>query len=172
MLSQFQKEFWTRFTIPLVRLDSVGIARVRNRIPANYNPFNYYERSIISMDTLKDNLEYRNYLEKTWWDIIIIIDECHNVALRGSEQTMSSRARLARRLANCSDTLILLSATPHDGSAKSFASLMNLLDPTAIGDPEHFTPDDYRDKGLVIRRFRADIQQEAGQIFRQESSKK
>ena len=164
MLSQFQKEFWTRFTIPLVRLDSVGIARVRNRIPANYNPFNYYERSIISMDTLKDNLEYRNYLEKTWWDIIII-DECHNVALRGSEQTMSSRARLARRLANCSDTLILLSATPHDGSAKSFASLMNLLDPTAIGDPEHFTPDDYRDKGLVIRRFRSDIQQEAGQDF-------
>ena len=144
MLTQFQKEFWTRFTIPLVRLDSVGLARVRNRIPANHNPFNYYERSIISMDTLKDNLEYRNYLEKTWWDIIII-DECQNVALRGSVQTMSGRARLARRLANCSDTLILLSATPHDGSARSFASLMNLLDPTAIGDPDHFTPEDYRD---------------------------
>ena len=77
MLSQFQKEFWTRFTIPLVRLDSVGIARVRNRIPANYNPFNYYGALHHFYGYLKDNLEYRNYPEKTWWDIIII-DECHN----------------------------------------------------------------------------------------------
>ena len=164
MLTQFQKEFWSRFTIPLVRLDSVGLARVRNRIPANHNPFNYYERSIISMDTLKQNLEYRNYLEKAWWDIIII-DECQNVALRSSEQNMSSRARLAKRLATRSDTLILLSATPHDGSARSFASLMNLLDPTAIGDPDNFTQEDYRDKGLVVRRFRTDIRHEAGEDF-------
>ena len=93
------------------------------------------------MDTLKQNQEYRNYLEKAWWDIIII-DECQNVALRSSEQNMSSRARLAKRLATRSDTLILLSATPHDGSARSFASLMNLLDPTAIGDPDNFTQED------------------------------
>jgi superfamily II DNA or RNA helicase len=164
MLTQFQKEFWTRFTIPLVRLDSVGLARVRNRIPANHNPFNFYDRTIISMDTLKSNLEYRNYLSNAWWDIIII-DECHNVALRAADETMSRRARLARLLATRSDTLIMLSATPHDGSARSFASLMNLLDPTAIGDPDNFDQDDYRDKGLVVRRFRKDIQQEAGADF-------
>jgi hypothetical protein len=119
--------------------------RVRNRIPANHNPFNYFDRSIISIDTLKSNLEYRNYLENAWWDIIVI-DECHNVAARAGESGLSRRAGWPL-LATRSDTLILLSATPHDGSARSFASLMSLLDPTAISDPDDYTPDDFRKQG-------------------------
>jgi superfamily II DNA or RNA helicase len=166
MLTQFQKEWWSRFSIPLVRLDSVGLARVRNRIPANHNPFNYFDRSIISIDTLKSNLEYRNYLENAWWDIIAI-DECHNVAARAGENGLSRRARLARLLATRSDTLMLLSATPHDGSARSFASLMSLLDPTAIADPDDYTPDDFRSKGLVIRRFKKDIRDQVSADFQE-----
>lgn len=165
MLTQFQKEFWSRFSIPLVRLDSLGLQRVRNQIPSNHNPFNYYDRSIISIDTLKNNLEYRNYLENAWWDIIII-DECHNVAARAGESGLSRRARLARMLSSRSDTLILLSATPHDGSARSFASLMTLLDPTAISDPDDYTPDDYQGKGLVIRRFKKDIRDQVAEDFK------
>lgn len=166
MLTQFQKEWWSRFSIPLVRMDSVGLARVRNRIPANHNPFNYFDRSIISIDTLKSNLEYRNYLENAWWDIIVI-DECHNVAARASESGLSRRARLAKQLATRSDTLMLLSATPHDGSARSFASLMSLLDPTAISDPDDYTPDDFRSKGLVIRRFKKDIRDQVSADFQE-----
>lgn len=166
MLTQFQKEWWSRFTIPLVRLDSVGLARVRNRIPANHNPFNYFDRSIISMDTLKNNLEYRNYLGNAWWDIIVI-DECHNVAARASETGLSRRARLARLLSGRSDTMILLSATPHDGSARSFASLMSLLDPTAISDPDDYTPDDFKNKGLVVRRFKKDIKDQVSADFQE-----
>ena len=166
MLTQFQKEWWSRFSIPLTRLDSVGLGRVRNRIPANHNPFNYFDRSIISMDTLKNNLEYRNYLGNAWWDIIVI-DECHNVAARASEQAMSRRARLARLLATRSDTMILLSATPHDGSARSFASLINLLDPTAISDPDEYTADDFKHKGLVVRRFKKDIKDQVSADFQE-----
>ncbi|MFM0273525.1 DEAD/DEAH box helicase [Paraburkholderia aspalathi] len=166
MLTQFQKEWWSRFTIPLVRLDSVGLARVRNRIPTNHNPFNYFDRSIISIDTLKSNLEYRNYLENAWWDIVVI-DECHNVAARAGEGGLSRRARLARLLSSRSDTLILLSATPHDGSARSFASLMSLLDPTAIPDPDNYTPEDFRSKGLVIRRFKKDIKDQVQSDFQE-----
>jgi superfamily II DNA or RNA helicase len=160
MLTQFQKEWWSRFTIPLVRLDSAGIQRIRNKIPSGHNPFNYFDKTIISMDTLKGNNEYRNYLEKSRWDIIVI-DECHNVAVRKGDAGSSQRARLAKNLATKSDTLILLSATPHDGSANSFASLIWLLDPTAISDPDDYTRADLDRKDLFVRRFKKDIKAQA-----------
>ena len=106
MLTQFQKEFWNRFTIPLTRLDSVGIRRVRARIPTNHNPFYYYDKAIISIDTLKQDREYRTYLESAYWDIIVI-DEAHNVAVRGGSGSL--RSRLAKLLSTRSDTLIMLS---------------------------------------------------------------
>ena len=160
MLTQFQKEFWNRFTIPLTRLDSIGIQRVRSRIPTNHNPFYYYDKAIISIDTLKQDAEYRTYLEQAQWDIIVI-DEAHNVADRG---TGSLRNRLAKLLARQSDTLIMLSATPHDGKARSFASLVNMLDATAIADPDHYTAKDFR-PGLVIRRFKKDVQDDVREAF-------
>lgn len=163
MMTQFQKEMWNRFTIPLTRLDSAGLQRVRNNIPGNHNPFYYYDKSIISIDTLKQDNEYRRHLEQTYWDIIVI-DEAHNVAERGSS---SQRARLAQLLAGRSDTLIMLSATPHDGKARSFASLMNMLDPTAISDPDDYAKEDFRDKGLVIRRFKKDIRDQVQQEFKE-----
>ena len=162
MLTQFQKEMWSRFTIPLVRLDSVGINRVRSRIPTNHNPFYYYDRAIISIDTLKQDTEYRTHLENAYWDIIVI-DEAHNVAERGKGS--SQRAKLAKLLSDRSDTLIMLSATPHDGRAQSFASLMNMLDPTAIADPDNYGPEDI--KGLFIRRFKKDIQDQVQTAFKQ-----
>ena len=161
MLTQFQKEFWNRFTIPLTRLDSIGIQRVRSRIPTNHNPFYYYDKAIISIDTLKQDAEYRTYLEQASWDIIVI-DEAHNVADRG---TASQRNRLAKLLARRSDTLIMLSATPHDGKARSFASLVNMLDATAITNPDNYTKEDFR-PGLVIRRFKKDVQEQVRDAFR------
>ncbi len=151
MLTQFQQEFWTRFSIPLVKLDSGKIKQIRAHIPLNQNPFDQFDKAIVSIDTLKDDEQYRVALEKSWWDLIII-DEAHNVAERGGPRTGSLRNALAERLTSRSDALVLLSATPHDGSRRSFASLMRMLDPTSIADPDHYGPEDI--KGLFLRRFR------------------
>ncbi|MEF8753219.1 MAG: DEAD/DEAH box helicase [Accumulibacter sp.] len=154
MMRQFQQELWNRFTISLTRLDSAGIQRIRREIPANHNPFNYYDRTIISVDTLKRDSEYRHYLESAWWDLIII-DEAHNVSYKGN-RTQSNR--LASLLAKRSDALILLTATPHNGRKDSFASLMRMLDPTVLPEGADYTRDDVAH--LFVRRFKKDVREQ------------
>jgi len=44
---------------------------------------------------------------------------------------------------------------------------MSLLDPTAISDPDDYTPDDFRSKGLVIRRFKKDIKDQVSADFQE-----
>lgn len=146
ILDQIQHELWCRFAFPLVRLDSEGIQRVRQRIPAGRNPFTYFNRVIISIDTLKSPGRYRSHLERVRWDAVWI-DESHKLVNKG---TLNNE--LAKRLAPNTDALILTSATPHNGKPESFAELVSLLDPTAVPDPEAVTAEDIAH--LVVRRHR------------------
>lgn len=146
VLEQFQHETWTRFAIPLVRLDSDGIQRIRQRLPATRNPFTYYKRVIISIDTLKKPEKYGHHLRQHRWDVVVI-DECHNIVNPGTQNF-----RLAELLARQTEALILASATPHNGDPRSFARLINLLDPTAIADPASYDADDIAH--LYVRRHR------------------
>ena len=145
VLEQMQHEMWSRFALPFVRLDSVGIQRVRRSVPASRNPFSVFHRAIISIDTLKSD-RYLNHLRKQRWDAVVI-DESHNVTNKG---TLNNR--LADILARQTDALILASATPHNGNPKSFAELIRLLEPTAVR--ANGEPDEEAVRRLVIRRHR------------------
>ncbi|MEV7165264.1 DEAD/DEAH box helicase [Streptomyces microflavus] len=131
VLEQFQHEMWTRFSLPLVRLDSVGISRIERKIPVGRNPFTYYKRVIISMDTLKNAKRYGAWLQGIEWDAVVI-DESHNLINRGS-----ARRVLAELLAKQTDALVLASATPHNGVMRDFTGLVRLLDPIAVKDEQH-----------------------------------
>jgi superfamily II DNA or RNA helicase len=146
ILDQIQHELWCRFSFPLVRLDSEGIQKVRQRIPAGRNPFTFFNRVIVSIDTLKNPSRYRHHLERVRWDVVWF-DESHKLVNPGTRNN-----ELAKRLAPNADALILTSATPHNGKPESFAELIALLDPTAVPDPDQVRSEDI--EHLIVRRHR------------------
>jgi superfamily II DNA or RNA helicase len=155
VLEQMQHELWCRFALPFVRLDSTGIQKVRQKLPATRNPFTYFKRAIISIDTLKSP-RYKAHLERQQWDAVVI-DESHNLTNAG---TLNNE--LARILAPNTEALILASATPHNGREESFAELLRLLDPTVVHADGTFTKADV--ESLLIRRHRhsPDVAAEVG----------
>jgi SNF2 family DNA or RNA helicase len=156
ILDQFQRELWTRSSIPLLRMDSDGIARVQQQLPAGRNPFEFHQRIIISVDTLKSE-RWERHLQKVSWDAVVF-DESHN--LIGGSGGRNLRRRLARLVATTTEALIFASATPHPGKDRDFAELIDMLDPTRIVDRDNYDPDDVAD--LIIRRTKVDPEVKQG----------
>ncbi|MGW6864634.1 SNF2-related protein [Streptomyces sp. NPDC054901] len=147
VLEQFQHEMWTRFAIPLVRLDSTGIARIERKVPAGRNPFTYYKRVIVSIDMLRNRGRYESWLKGVHWDAVVI-DESHNLINQGTD-----RRKVAELLARQTDALILASATPHNGDMPAFTGLIRLLDPMAVKDPKKPKAEELRH--VMLRRTKA-----------------
>lgn len=145
VLEQMQHEMWVRFAIPFVRLDSEGVQAVKQKLPATRNPFTFFEKVIISMDTMKQD-RFVHDLREHRWDAVVI-DESHNVTNSNTQNN-----QLARTLAPNTDALILASATPHNGKNESFAQLLSLLEPTSVAPDGTILKDS--SQRLMVRRHR------------------
>ena len=119
------------------------------------NPWHYANRVITSIDFAKQERILRA-LKKTRWDIIII-DEAHYLAESGSpaRPLRTDRSRFGEVLAPLCDSLLLLTATPHDGYSQGFYSLLRLLDDVRFASAEDLRRDVVEQ--IVIRRSKQQI---------------
>jgi hypothetical protein len=89
----------------------------------------------------------------------VILDGAHHYSDTGAEDDdrgdASQRRKLALVLAKAYDALVLLTATPHDGHDRSFASLLELLDPSLTAGRGQVRGQGYRD--FVVRRLKRPV---------------
>ncbi len=158
---QWADEMRDKFDLSFDILDSdYLISDLLARLPSGANPWHYVNRVITSIDFAKQERILRA-LKKTRWDIIIF-DEAHYLAESGSaaHPLRTDRSRFGEAIAPLCDSLLLLTATPHDGYSQGFYSLLRLLD-----DARFASADDLRRETVeqvVIRRSKQHIFNPAG----------
>ena len=160
LLRQWEQEMRVRFGLRFtVIADSSGLRQARRGLELGGNPFEATALCLTSMDFVKSDRVLAE-LERVAWDLVII-DEAHHCV--GDE---NQRQRLAAVLADRSDGLLLLTATPHDGHDAHFASLIALLDPSLVNAAGRLVGAGYRRH--VVRRLKAHIRSPDGSpLFRE-----
>ena len=155
LLEQWRTEMRDRFGLKLRVIDRASLDEVRRQVELGANPFDHVSLGLASMDFLKQERVLAE-LERTSYDVIIIDESHHCVDLGGAGlRDDSLRRRLAEVLAGRCDSLLLLTATPHDGNDRSFASLCELLDPSLVDGRGQIRGDRYQRH--VVRRLKRHI---------------
>ncbi len=157
---RWQAELREKFGIETILInDGQDYARLRRQVPSHLNLFGYFPRLVMSMHFAAQR-HIVDDLRRVRWDVAVI-DEAHHVAERGS--ATKALTELARVVAASSEALLLLTGTPHDGKGESFASLLRLLDPYAVVDPDRLDPAIVRP--LIVRRLKTHVIKADGSRF-------
>jgi len=91
-----------------------------------------HQQMVTSMAFLRQE-EFREELDDAFWDVVVV-DEAHKAAKRG--ESPSKTSKMVERVADNSDSLLLLSATPHDGKGEAFRSLIEYIDPFLVAEDQ------------------------------------
>lgn len=161
LLDQWEMEMSHRFGLRFKIIDRQALDEVRRSTELGAIPFDHISLGLVSIDFLKQEKVLQD-LERSSYDVVVIDEAHHCMELGGSEDgDASQRRKLAEVLARRSDTLILATATPHDGNDRSFASLCELLDPSLVDGAGRLRGERYRQH--VVRRLKKHVLNEDGQ---------
>ncbi len=127
-----------------------------------------HHQVIVSIDTLKVPRRMQRMLAAAPWDLVIV-DEAHHVSRTksGKKTVTTQNYKLAEALRNHTRDLIFLSATPHQGNAFQFWSLIQILDDQLFADPEAVNNRMGLLNRVMIRRTKREVTDSSGApIFR------
>ncbi|WP_016953842.1 helicase-related protein [Anabaena sp. PCC 7108] len=155
LLEQWKLEMAERFGLRLDEVNRASLEEIRRSTELGANPFDHIPLGIGSIDFLKQE-KIVDLLERASYDMVVL-DEAHHCMDLGAieDKEDSQRRRLAQALARRCDSLLLLTATPHDGNDRSFASLCELLDLSLVDGRGNLRGDRYRSH--VVRRLKSHI---------------
>ena len=123
---------------------------------------------IASIDTLKVARRTQRLLAAPGWDVVIF-DEAHHISrTRSGKKTVTTQNyRLAEALRTHTRDLIFLSATPHQGNAYQFWSLLQLLNDQLFPSSEAVAEHRGLLSRVMVRRTKREVTDANGQsIFR------
>jgi superfamily II DNA or RNA helicase len=115
---QWHDELRTRAALDAVVLDAGTLRSLVRSLPADADPWRLFPIAIASIDFVKQP-DILHSLRQTTWSLLVV-DEAHALTLG------TDRLDAARALAFRSERIVLLTATPHDGSDATFQALCDL----------------------------------------------
>lgn len=124
LVNQWNEELNSKFGLSEFRVygDDFTITEPRH--------WKLHDHVIGSVDLLKSENHLSNLLQAEPWDIIIF-DEAHRLSRSqyGMKFETSERFRLAAALRRYTDSILLLTATPHQGKQDKFQALLEVIRP-------------------------------------------
>lgn len=177
---QWQQEMQEKFALRFDILDRKEALAVQKRLGPGANPWNVYEKVIVSYQYLRQPEVFEQFrsaaqlrdlvahppgsrqpsreapLTETPWDLLIV-DEAHNLSPGGFGPD-SELSRMLRRMSPSFEHRVFLTATPHNGHTRSFSGLLEALDPVRFSRTSAFTPEEkQRIEQVVVRRLKRDL---------------
>ena len=163
---QWQREMIRRFDESFMIYDSNYVKNLKRSLPKEVNVWEYDDKIITSIDYAKQE-HVLIELERTKWDIILF-DEAHKLSASKSGNTIrrTQRYRLAEALCDNTESLLLLTATPHKGDSYAFYAIISFIDPYIFFDEDSI--DSLKLNKIMIRRGKDGIKDEKGKpVFKE-----
>lgn len=160
---RWQEEMWDKFGFRFEILKDGADFAARRREAPNVNVFAQENKLIVSM-TLAARQAFLDELRQcpTPFDVVIV-DEAHHLAERGRRTKRLAVLGRALDRASSAGSLLLLTATPHDGKTGSFLSLLRLLDPFVEIEEDTVSVDVA--SRLMVRRLKPEVTLAGGRAF-------
>ncbi|MBI4529871.1 MAG: DEAD/DEAH box helicase family protein [Deltaproteobacteria bacterium] len=158
LIPQWLDEMWEKFGLEFQPIEnSAALDRAQTAVSEGLQPWAYFDRVITSVEYLKRRDVHAAALAHPW--DVIVVDEAHYFAESGTPANpySTARTRLGPKLREAARTLLLLTATPHNGYRHSFRSLLELVEPAEA--TLHGKVEDIRRRigRTMIRRLKSQI---------------